>query len=223
MSTRQAMIVGLGQFGTSLAQTLAGRGIEVLAIDSDASAVQALSSSVAEALTFDATDQEALRALAPQRRDLCVVAIGREARDAAIMVTASLRELGAPRIVARASDRLTERVLSAVGAHEVINPERVFGERLANRLVYEGVVEEFPLGEDLVISEIQPPKAIWGRELASLELPQRVGANVVAMRRVVQGAGRVIIPTGREVLRGDDILVVVSPPGTLRRLLEALA
>ena len=218
---KQALIIGLGQFGTALARTLAKRGVEVIAVDSKYELVQAIADDVDEALCFDATDEQALAGVAPAQRDLCVSAIGPEARDASIIVTALLRQLGAPRVIARASDALLERLLPLVGAHEVINPDREFGERVANRLAYEHIVEELPLGDDLVVTEIRPPPLFVGRELQALALPRRQGVIVIAIRRIIDGRGRAFIPGASEVIRGDDILVVVARPADVRRLLEA--
>ncbi|HVH99268.1 MAG TPA: TrkA family potassium uptake protein [Enhygromyxa sp.] len=215
----QALIIGLGQFGMSLARTLTNLGVEVLAVDIDEELVQDAAAFVSEAACFDATDEESLARADPVRRDLCVCAIGNEAREASIIVTALLRQMGARRIIARAGDDLIERILRLVGAHEVVNPERAFGERLASRLLYQGIVEELPLGSDLMITEVHPPPALVGRSLAQLRLPERFAVNVVALRPV--GGGATIVPDPNRPLAGDDILVVVSRPEAIRRLLEA--
>ena len=73
---RQAMVIGLGQFGTSIARTLSERGVEVLAVDVRDERVRLASAFVAEAAAFDATDTEALARTSPERRDVCVCAIG---------------------------------------------------------------------------------------------------------------------------------------------------
>lgn len=218
-SISQALIIGLGQFGMSLARTLTNLGVEVLAVDNEEELVQDAAAFVSEAACFDATDEESLARADPSRRDLCVCAIGSEAREAAIIVTALLRQMGARRIVARAGDDLIERILRLVGAHEVVNPERAFGERLASRLLYRGIVEELPLGNDLMITEVHPPPAMIGRSLAQLHLPERFAVNVVALRPV--GGGATIQPDPNRPLAGDDILVVVSRPEAVRKLLEA--
>lgn len=219
---KQVMIIGLGQFGLSLAKALSTRGVEVLAVDTNVQAVQEAASFCAEALAFDATDEEALARTAPARRDLCVCAMGSESRESAIIVTALLRQMGAPRIVARANDELMERILRLVGAHEVVNPERAYGERLANRLLHEGLVDQVPLGEDLVITEIHPPRSIVGRTLVELALPRRFDVTVVGTRRTVDGKGRLLMPDPREPIREDDILVIVAPAPAVQRLMEKL-
>ena len=217
---QQALIVGLGQFGRALARTLASRGIEVIAVDVSETAVQMVADVVADCMVLDASSEASLAQLEPQRRDLCVCTIGSEARDAAIVVTALLRQMGAPRVVARANDDTTERILRLVGAHEVVNPERAFGERLATRLLYSDIIEEFPLGDDLVISEIRPPRMLLGRSLRELDLRRRSKISVVAIRRELDGRGRALIPTADDRILPEDILVVVAPRNAVQQLLE---
>jgi trk system potassium uptake protein len=218
-STTQALIIGLGQFGMALSRRLTELGAEVLAVDNDEQLVPTAAAFVTEAVCFDASDEPSLARADPGSRDLCVCAIGNEAREAAIIVTALLRQMGAPRIVARATDDLTERILRLVGAHEIVNPERAFGERLAKRLIYQNIVEELPLGSDLMITEVHPPPALVGRSLAQLRLLERFSVNVVALRTV--GGGATITPDPQRPLAGDDILVLVSRPEAIRRLFEA--
>jgi trk system potassium uptake protein TrkA len=219
---KQALVIGLGQFGQSLVRSLSQRNIEVLAVDTDARLVQSVASIAARAVAFDATLEEELARTEPRKRDFCIVAIGEESRDASILCTALLRQLGAPWVLARATDPLHERILRLVGAHEVVNPESAFGERLATRLAYHGIVDEFPLGGDLVITEVRAPTAMVGQSLADLELPRRHGLTVVAIRRMEQGEGALVLPSPRLPIRPQDILVVVGKPGAARTLLDGI-
>jgi trk system potassium uptake protein TrkA len=220
MANKQALIIGLGQFGMALARTLADRGVEVLAVDRSRARVQYAAAFCAEAACFDAADEESLLRTAPDRRDLCVCAIGNEARESAILVTALLRQMGAPRVVARATDDLTERILSMVGAHQIVNPERAYGQRLATGLLYEEVLEELPLGPDLLLTEIRPPDTLVGRTLAELRLQDRFGVNVIAIRRGGRGVGEALVPSPERALAGDDLMLIVSTPEAIRNLLE---
>jgi trk system potassium uptake protein TrkA len=143
---RQAIVIGLGQFGMSVARALAERGVEVFAVDIREERVRLASAFSAEAACFDTTDTEALARTSPERRDVCLCAIGDEAREASIICTALLRQLGAPRVIARANDDLHARILGLVGAHHVINPEREFGERFASQIMHQGILAEMVLG-----------------------------------------------------------------------------
>lgn len=219
-TTKQVMVVGLGQFGMSLARALSKRGVEVLAVDTSEQRVRAASEFVAEALAFDATEEATLARTAPARRDACVCAIGDEAREASIICTALLKQMGAKKLVARANDDLQGRILRLVGADMVINPEHEFGNRFASTLLYEQVLGELPLGGDLVLTELRPPPAFVGRSLIELELPRRYGLTVVAVRNDVDKS--VSTPDPRRPVGEDDVLIVVSPREAIASLLSRL-
>lgn len=216
--TKQAMVIGLGQFGMSLANALAQRGMEVLAVDTREERVRAASEFELEAVCFDATETAALARASPELREVCVCAIGDESKESSIICTALLRQMGARRVVARANDELHARILRLVGAHEVVNPEQEFGERFASRILYERVVGELTLGSDLLITELTPPAGLVGRALAELQLPHRFGVMVVAIRGAA--GGEVILPSPAHVMDEKDVLIVVSKPGAIGRLLE---
>jgi trk system potassium uptake protein TrkA len=213
---QQAIVIGLGQYGMALARALSKQGVEVLAVDLDADRVQA-AATFCEALAADAMDERTLERLNPAKRDLAVVAIGDEAREASIMATALLRQLGAKRIIARATDDLHDRVLRQVGAHEVVHPERSAGERLAQSIAHKGLLDSFQLGDDLEVAELAVLPIWVGRPLKELDLPERLRLNVVAIRRLQAGRGKVLAPNANQPLVEGDILVTVGPPRAASR------
>lgn len=216
---RQALVIGLGQFGMSLARSLTEVGVDVFAVDREPERVRVAAGFAADAAAFDATDEAALARVAPQRRDVSVCAIGDEAREAAIICSALLRQMGAPRVIARAGTDLVERILLMVGAHEVVNPERAYGQRLAVHIAHEGVLGEYPLSEGLAISELHVPAAFVGRSMAELQLPRRHGVTVVAIQR---GTETVTAPDPQRPLASGDVLVVVAKTGAVANLMERL-
>jgi len=215
--SKQALVIGLGQFGMSLARSLTDLGLDVMAVDIREELVNTAAAFVAEAASFDATDERSLAGTAPQNRDVCVCAIGEEARDASFICTALLHQMGAPRLIARGGDATHERILRMVGADEVVNPEREFGQRLAGHIAFEGVLGEYPLGEELTVTELRVPKAFEGRSLRELELPRRHGLTIVAMQRENE---TMIALDPDQRLRPGDILVTVSHRGMAAKLME---
>lgn len=214
---RQAIVIGLGQFGMSIARTLAERGVEVLAIDVREERVRLASAFAAEAAAFDATDTEALARTSPERRDVCVCAIGDESKESSIICTALLRQMGAQRVIARANDDLHARILKLVGAHQVVNPEREFGERFASTILHERIVGEMPLGSDLLITELRPPAAFVGQGLKALDLQRRFGVTVLGLRRA--GEEGVSVPDPSDPIRDTDVLIVASRSGSVSQLM----
>lgn len=214
---KQALVIGLGRFGISVANALMERNVEVLAADLRGDRIRAAAEHVTEAVRLDATDAEALAQTAPDRRDICICAFGDDSIQASILCTALLREMGAKRVIARASDDLQARILRRVGAHEVIDPLRDFGRRFASHLVHDDILGEMPLGRDLVLTEMRPPDAMIGKTLAELDLPREYGITVVGRRR---GTDPVEAPDPRRPLDEIDALIVVSRPDAVSRLME---
>lgn len=215
---QQAIVIGLGQFGTSVARSLANRGVDVLAVDSIEDRVQGIANDVADALCFDATDMEALARTSPAERDVCLCAIGDDAREASIICTALLRQSGARRVISRASDAVHARILRLVGAHEVVDPELEFGERFASQILHAGIKGEMALGPGVLLSEVEVPQAFVSRSLGELQLPREHGITVVAVRR--QATGEVVLPDADTVLHESDDIVVVAREAAVGTMLE---
>ena len=99
---REYLVVGLGRFGTSIAQTLYESNEEVLAIDVDEELIQeAINGNIVDnAVIVDATDMKSLKELGVSNYDVAFVCTGDV--EASIMITLNLKELGIEKIIAKA-------------------------------------------------------------------------------------------------------------------------
>ncbi|PKL50579.1 MAG: TrkA family potassium uptake protein [Candidatus Riflebacteria bacterium HGW-Riflebacteria-2] len=215
---QQILIIGLGQFGMSLAATLTSKGAEVIAADIRKNLVEEASGFVTEALVLDATDETELARLEPGKRDATVCAIGDDSKEASIICTALLRQMGSPCVVARANNPMHQRILQLVGAHQIVNPEQEFGKRFANRLIYRQLIADMPLGDGLHLSEITVKDKMIGKTLIELALPKKYGIMVVAVRRGMPST--VFQPIPDEPLQENDNLVLVSKEEAIKKLME---
>ncbi|MEM7782651.1 MAG: TrkA family potassium uptake protein [Planctomycetota bacterium] len=215
---KQVLVIGLGQFGFSLAESLTEKGVEVLAVDQNEAIVEKASKIVAQAVSLDATDEEALESLEPEKRDVCVCGIGDESRDAATICTALLRQMGAPKVIARAGSQVQQRILRLVGAHEVVNPDREFGVRFANQIAYENIISNVPLSTDLQLTEVKFPEPVLGKALSELKLPSKFGVVVVGIRKAT--SGEFVLPQGVDRISQDDRLILVSKRGAVTKMIE---
>ena len=218
--TQQILIIGLGQFGMALARTLSEKNAEVLAVDVKRNLVDEASAFVTEAIVLDATDEAELARLEPGRRDSVVCAIGDDSREASIICTALLRQMGAPLVIARANDKMHQRILQLVGAHQIINPEQEFGKRFANRLLYRDVIVDTSLGDDLVLTEISVQPSMVGKNLIELALPKRFAVVVVGVRR--GSPAKIMPPTPAEPLQQNDNLIIVSHEAAIPQLVKGV-
>ncbi|MEZ5239104.1 MAG: TrkA family potassium uptake protein [Microthrixaceae bacterium] len=118
------MVIGLGRFGSALAQELYNEGHEVMGIDTDEALVQSCKEFLTHAEICSATDIDTLRQLGVGDVQRAVVAIG-SALENSILATANLAELGVPEIWAKALTEQHRRILERIGAHHIVRSPRV--------------------------------------------------------------------------------------------------
>lgn len=212
----QYAVLGLGRFGRAVARGLARAGASVLAIDRNQARLGRVAAEVDSVALADTTNEAALAALALDRMTACVIALGPRATEASLLTTALLAEQGVPCIVARAFDPRHARVLLAIGAHEVVNPEDEMGSRVAARLAHPGILEQIPLG-DARLAEVETPESLVGRSLGQVDLGGRYRVSVLAIRR--QGTTRAR-PEPAAVLESGDVLIVLGKGADIERLAE---
>lgn len=202
------VVIGAGQFGRAVAQSLTALGQSVLVIDVDRERIEEMVGDVDAAVTADATDERALQDLGVAGISTAVVTIGTESVEASILTTALLRQLGVPRIVARAINTLHARVLQSVGAHEVLNPEEEMGRRLAARLAHPTIHEQFELG-NAHLAEVELPERFVGKSLKELDMRRHHKVTVMAVRR---GEQVLASPDAEMTLASGDVLLLIGAP-----------
>lgn len=209
-------VIGLGEFGRAAATGLAGQGVDVIAVDIDMEPVEAIKSRVALAVRMDASQEHALEAHGIREVDVLVAAIGANF-EAQVLVVVHAREFGIKKIVARATTRDHRRVLKAVGAHEVFNPEEEAARWAVQRLLITNISSYFELAEGFSVVEAVAPAGAVGRTLAELDLRRKFRINLVALKKVSTNAeGEQIVtrfnavPAPNETIEQGDILALVG-------------
>lgn len=203
---KQFVVIGCGRFGSSVAQTLHSMNYDVLAVDKSEEIIQNISDSVTHAVQADATDENSIRSLGIRNFDVAVVTIGSNIQSS-ILVTLMVKELGVKYVVAKAQNELHANVLYKIGADRVVFPEREMGVRVAHNLISSNILDYIELAPDYSIVEIAPLKEWIGKSLAEINIRARYGINVMAIK---QGKNINISPYAKDVIKGDNVLVVVG-------------
>jgi len=209
-------VIGLGRFGRAVARSLSQDGQAVLAIDKDPDRLQLVANTVEAIAVIDATSEEAVTELRLSRMAGVVVAMGPRATEASILTTAILKQRGVERIVARAFDDAHARVLLAIGASEIINPEDEVGSRLAAHLARPGIVSRMELGGEW-LALVDAPHSLSGRTLAEALASTASDLRPVALLRESRLE---VKPSEYTVLEPGDRLLVAGSRTSLRRLSE---
>jgi trk/ktr system potassium uptake protein len=199
------LVVGLGRFGTALAETLMDLGHEVLGVDADADNVQRSANRLTHVVEADGTDNEVMRQLGAGEFGRAVVGIGNDL-EASILTTSVLVDLKVPDIWAKAITVPHGRILERVGAHHVVFPEHDMGRRVAH-LVTGRMIEFLQLDEGFALVELRPPRQILGRTLSDSQVRSRYGITVVCIK---PEGGSFTYATPDTVPGPNDILVVAG-------------
>lgn len=172
------IIIGLGNFGASLAQKLTEQGNEVIGIDTSMSKVDAYKEKISHTICMDATDEFTVSGLPLKETDIVLVAIG-EDQGANIMTTALLKNFEVKRLISRAINPLHEKVLQAIGVDEIVHPEEETAERWAKKLCLSNVVDSFELNDDYSIIQAKVPDDYIGKTVR--EVGFRRGFNLLVL------------------------------------------
>ena len=211
------IIIGLGNFGSSLAKKLTQQGNEVIGVDVEMAKVEEFKEQISHTICLDATDEYTVKGLPLKDTDIVIVAIG-ENRGANVMATALLKTLGAKKLISRAVATLHEQVLNAIGVDEIVHPEEETAERWAKRLCLRGVVDSFELNDYFSIVEIKVPKKYEGKTIQQVQFREKYNLLVLTTIKNAKVESRVgrtkmiadvqSVASPDLLLEKDDIIVV---------------
>lgn len=219
--TRQSFaVIGLGRFGSAMARTLVELGQDVIGIDANEDNVQRVAEFLESVVRLDATDERALRAAGLKDVDVAVISIG-ENIEASLLVVMLVKELGVPRIIAKAVTPLHGRILEKIGVQRVIFPEREMAMRVAHSLVVPNVIDYIELSRDSSIIDIPAPSQFVGKSLRDLQLRNRYGLMLIAIKRkTATGDGEItnVAPAAEDMIAEGDVLSLLGSNERLGQL-----
>jgi len=207
----KAVVVGLGQFGAEAARALERSGVDTIAIDSDKAVVERIKDDVTLAVCTDGTFKQNLEEHGVGGADLLLAGIG-EDFEAQILVVVLAKQVGVKRVIARGASDVHARVLRAVGADEVIHPEREAAHATVLRALIPAGGAPVNLSKGLYATEVAAPERIAGRTVTDLTkrlLEERV--TIFAIRREGEdGASETMLAPDVEIQEGDALLLAGS-------------
>lgn len=166
---KQFAVIGLGVFGTSIAQNLMKEGMEVIAIDTAEKNIEAIKNNVTQAAILDSTKEEALQAIDVGKIDCAIIAIG-EDMESSVMTALLLKKFEVPRIIARANSEAHRQILTLIGVDEIVSPEEDMGIRLARRLSSTHILHHLDISEEHTIAEIIVGESFVGKTIRDLKI-----------------------------------------------------
>jgi len=197
------LVVGLGRFGSALAEDLQRLGHDVLAVDTSFELVQEYSDRLTHVAQVDATSVSAMRQIGAHEVDVAVVAIG-TGIEASLLTTGVLVDLGIREIWAKAITTAHGRLLERIGAGHVVYPERDTGSRVAH-LLSGRLIDYIEFDDGYAIVKMRSPSEAWDKPLQESALRSRYGVTIVGVKRPGAAFTHALPDT---VVRQGDLLIV---------------
>lgn len=198
------LLIGMGKFGRTLGERLIGMGDEVMIVDKNEDTINALASHYTNALIANCMIIDNLRALDIPSFDVCVVAIGDDFQSS-LEITSNLKDLGAKRVVSKASTEIQRKFLMRAGADEVIYPDKDIAEKLAVTLNAANVVNFIELDSEHSIFEMETPKKWVRKKLIDVNPRVKYGMNILTVKK---GNNVLSSIDGNYVFEEGDLIVV---------------
>jgi trk system potassium uptake protein TrkA len=212
---KRFVIIGLGNFGFTVAKSLSDNGLDVIAIDLDGELIDRLAAFVAHAAVGDATDVDTLRRIGAGEADGAIVSTGDDIASS-ILATMALHDLKVRDIYVKVVSPEHARVMNRIGVTDVVFPERDTAMGLATRISGSALLNYVRLGAGFSIQEMGVPTSWYGKSIRELELRQHYDINIVALHDVLTDK---ITPSPDPdyVLKDSDTLLVAGDDKALER------
>ncbi|HEY3370201.1 MAG TPA: TrkA family potassium uptake protein [Prolixibacteraceae bacterium] len=176
------VVIGLGNFGASLAKILTSLGHDVLGVDNDLARVEYFKDAVANTISLDATDPHALRLLPLKEADVFAVCIGDDF-GISVKIAALLKKFGVARVICRESSSIHLTVLNAIGIKETINPEYEWAKIFAQKLPLVGIQNLFSITESFKIVDLFVPISLIGKKFSPANFRKEMHLKIIALKR----------------------------------------
>ncbi|AWU40050.1 potassium channel family protein [Blattabacterium punctulatus] len=222
------IIIGLGNFGRSLALNLTDNGHEVFGVDHKMEKVDLLKDRIANVVCMDANNELAYKVLPIQQANLGIVAIG-ENEGASIVTTAILKKYKNLRIVSRSLSTIHDTILEAMGINDVIHPEQDAAYRLTKQISFNYALDYFRVDNKHSIAEVFSPYSFSGKSVKSLKLTQKYSVSLITVIREIKNfislneksKKKVIgLVTGDTILQKGDILTIFGSNKSIMNFLK---
>jgi trk system potassium uptake protein TrkA len=209
----QIAVIGLGRFGMQVVRQLEKYDCDVLAIDERESLVEEAVPYVTKAMQVNALDQDVLLAAGIKDFDTVIIGIG-ENLESSLMIALTLKDLGIPRIIAKAKDEKHVKLLEMIGVNQIVQPEIDSANKLVNSLTTTYIKDKLALSKDFSLIEINAPSAWVSKSFGELALRQKYSFNVVCVKR----NDEVLFPTASTTVEENDTLMIMASDKNLESL-----
>jgi trk system potassium uptake protein TrkA len=216
---RRFVVLGLGTFGSGLAERLSGNGCRVTGVDESEKRVAALQHLLYEAIVADVTSRETLEQLQLDKAETVFISLG-EQIERSVLAALHAKEVGARQICVKGVSLDHSKILRALGVHRVVFPEAEMAIQVADEFTWPNVLKGVQLDPEYMVVEMAVPASLVGKSLVEADLRNRFGVMVMAVKDALTGT-LTPIPPGSFKLTDEQLLFLMGKEEALSKFRDA--
>lgn len=176
------IVIGLGNFGISLAERLTRLGHDVIGVDSDINLVEEYKNTISSTICLNLVDSASLKMLPLDDAHQVIVTLGEKVGNS-VLIVALLKQHGVKHLVARAGSKLHQTILEAIGVDEVIMPESYAADLFALSAESPQIKGAYPVTDTHQFLELEIPHILVSQTLIQANLNEMFHVQLVGVKR----------------------------------------
>ncbi|MDE7201388.1 MAG: TrkA family potassium uptake protein [Lachnospiraceae bacterium] len=215
---KSILIIGMGRFGHHLAANFLEHGHDVMIVDENEEKLEDMVPYATSTRIGDCTSEEVLKSIGVRNFDVVFVCIGTNFQSS-LEITSLVKELGAKRVISKATRDIQAKFLLRNGADEVIYPEKDIAEKWAERYSLDNIFDYIDLPGAFGIYEMPPVKEWVGKSIRESDIAAKYKISILGIKKKHEEEMRVM-PSADYIIRETDHLMVMAGNEVAERLLE---
>lgn len=202
----QICVIGLGKFGYKFGATLRDLNHQVIGIDTNNANIEIAKKTFSQVYEADASQKEVLEQIGVSEFTHVLISVG-DSISTSAMTTMYLKELKVPNIWVKAINEDHAKLLLKIGADEVIIPEHIAAQRLADRIDIPGIIQRLPFDSEMIIREVTIEN-FAKKTLREIDLSNKLNCQIIAIRKNGEFHYRYIPKADDILLQGDTVIII---------------
>ena len=214
---KSILVIGMGRFGHHLAINFLEHGHDVMIMDINEEKVEDMVPYATSTKIGDCTKEEVLKSLGIGNFDVVFVCIGTNFQSS-LEVTSLLKELGAKRVISKATRDIQAKFLLRNGADEVIYPEKDIAEKWAERYSLDHIFDYIALPGGFGIYEMSPLKEWVGKSIKESNIAATYTISILGIKKR-HDEEMSVMPSADYVIREKEHLMIMASNEIAEKLL----
>lgn len=215
---KSILIIGMGRFGHHLATNFLENGHDVMIVDENEEKLEDMVPYATSTRIGDCTSEEVLKSIGVRNFDVVFVCIGTNFQSS-LEITSLVKELGAKRVISKATRDIQAKFLLRNGADEVIYPDKDIAEKWAERYSLDNIFDYIDLPGAFGIYEIPPLREWVGKSIRESDIAANHKISILGIKKKHEEEMSVM-PSADYIIRDTDHLMVMAGNEVAERLLE---